>query len=248
MPATWQPVYWTLHSKRFQKIEAFTFISLCLVAQGQKSLESLWERLHDPDRQLHDKRVDRLLTRLNSMQVVAGLILTADAVFLTTAPPDSTAKWLKYDNVGSYHVVMISFVTALTCVVTSTIYLLIATHAEPEWLIALWKEDRLKLMLSQLLMSSSFLLLLLSILFCGLGGIIAGYDSDCTWIVFSSIAIPAIGLMMATVTIWHLWPSDHLIQAAIEASSGNSPHDAGIQRQVSTKSFHHYQTVSMSSV
>ncbi|GJE84091.1 hypothetical protein PsYK624_001660 [Phanerochaete sordida] len=121
------PEYWKFEfdgMPTFLRLPLQTFLTLiCLASLGHRDLTSYWEVCSDERRWLESN--DRLMDRLNAIVLVAGLVLSSNAAFLTTAPPIPAD--FNYNEYKSYICLLISFTSALgTLIVGSGITFIMA--------------------------------------------------------------------------------------------------------------------------
>ncbi|KAG1772514.1 hypothetical protein EV702DRAFT_625948 [Suillus placidus] len=153
------------------------FKALCMIAISKSSVTH-WEELRqNPEQPKWDKQKKMVINRFENMNIVAGLVLTSSAVFISTSPP--TQSFIPYGNQGSYILEVMSFVAALISLMTGTSVLIIydTCYAHKDVLES-FKESRLRLVCCLILMAFPSLALVVSTLALMTAVFTTGFISD----------------------------------------------------------------------
>ncbi|KAG2346215.1 hypothetical protein BDR05DRAFT_70016 [Suillus weaverae] len=153
------------------------FRVLCMIAISKSSVEH-WEELRQsPEDPKWDKHKKLVTNRFENMNIVAGLVLTSSAVFISTSPP--TQSFVPYGNHVSYILEVLSFVTALISLMTGTSVLVVYdTCYAHKGILESLEKSRLRLILCLMLMAFPSLALVVSTLALMIAVFIAGFISD----------------------------------------------------------------------
>ncbi|TFY56368.1 hypothetical protein EVG20_g8952 [Dentipellis fragilis] len=116
--------------KSLNPILEIAFRILCLVSLGHARLGDVWDICNsDEDTWLRAK--DRLWNRVNSITIVAGLLLGSTAAFATTTPP--RPELVDYAALGSYRCIMASFGITLGGLVVGSAMLFVMSKCRAKW-------------------------------------------------------------------------------------------------------------------
>ncbi|KIY64498.1 hypothetical protein CYLTODRAFT_401809 [Cylindrobasidium torrendii FP15055 ss-10] len=81
--------------------------------------------------------------RLSNIILVAGLLLATAAVFITTAPPESSI--LNYTQRGPYISIIGSFGLLIGGIIVGSAVLLVLTRLQPEWMLDVFCADKFRI-------------------------------------------------------------------------------------------------------
>ncbi|KAF9778707.1 hypothetical protein BJ322DRAFT_484964 [Thelephora terrestris] len=105
----------------------------CVISLGHGSLRDVWKVSHPecPD-EVWEKGRNELRERLNNINVVAGLLLSAMVGFCTTDPPGG-ARILPYTNTGPYCVLLTSIGLSLGGLIVGSATAFVIHKSRAEW-------------------------------------------------------------------------------------------------------------------
>ncbi|KAI0026633.1 hypothetical protein K488DRAFT_75201 [Vararia minispora EC-137] len=110
-----------------------TFTFLCLVAYGDKDPHDLWELAHGARRSRAEwsEQVKPLTDRLATICILAGLLVSTTATFITTTPPMPSKS--DYTAGAIYGCLLCSFNIILGGLAVGTIILFIMNKCDQNW-------------------------------------------------------------------------------------------------------------------
>ncbi|TFY56364.1 hypothetical protein EVG20_g8953 [Dentipellis fragilis] len=127
------PLWWRLEFKAVAPLDGvfeIWFEILCIISIGHANLEDLWIVCNSDDDTWASNR-GLLWNRINTITIVAGLLLGATSAFATTMPP--TAGLLNYTERGPYRCILLSFALTLGALVVSSATLFVMTNCPAKW-------------------------------------------------------------------------------------------------------------------
>ncbi|KIK69333.1 hypothetical protein GYMLUDRAFT_644792 [Collybiopsis luxurians FD-317 M1] len=150
MPQHWKPPS--------SKIGRIIFNALSLMALGHPGMEPTWTAIkleEEGDESVWAERIQQLVGRLSSMNVVAGLLLTTCATFLTTLPPKP--DMINYTLRGPYMCVGGSFALLIGAIIVGSTAYLVAGTVKSHWAKEVLYCDHLHIYCTLLLLSYPFI-------------------------------------------------------------------------------------------
>ncbi|KAA1477606.1 hypothetical protein DENSPDRAFT_615771 [Dentipellis sp. KUC8613] len=106
------------------------FRVLCLVSLGHPNLTAVWN-ICNSDEDTWIRAKDRLWNRINTITIIAGLLLGSTAAFATTSPP--RPDLVDYTTLGSYRCTMASFGITLGSLVVGSTVMFVMTKCHAKW-------------------------------------------------------------------------------------------------------------------
>ncbi|KAG2071030.1 hypothetical protein BDR04DRAFT_570958 [Suillus decipiens] len=94
------PRHWVVPDFKEQPIPSVLFRILCLISMGRPSLKYHWKSKISDD--VWDKHRKTFVDRLSNTNIVAGLVLTTSAVFISTQPPPDIVSSIHYTRLLSF--------------------------------------------------------------------------------------------------------------------------------------------------
>ncbi|KAA1477605.1 hypothetical protein DENSPDRAFT_786865 [Dentipellis sp. KUC8613] len=150
------------------------FRILCLIALGHANLEDLWVICNsDEDSWLDIK--DRLWNRINTITIVAGLLLGSTAAFLTTTPP--TPDLFDYSARSSYRCILLSFGLTIGCLIVGSAMLFVMAKCQAEWFCKTMMGSRLRVCCTLIIIAYPFFCIGVSTTIFSFGFLLAGWHS-----------------------------------------------------------------------
>ncbi|KAJ3537692.1 hypothetical protein NM688_g6640 [Phlebia brevispora] len=152
VPEGWlsqMPEHWRTPEKPLARI---VFSALCVGALGQYSLAHLWDACREDE--TFRIRKERMMERLTTISVVAGLLLGAMAAFVTTTPP--LPNLLNYNLRGPYILMFYSFSSTLAVIVVSSAILYALSEMKRDWFVNSFVKTRANVYCFLLLMGYPF--------------------------------------------------------------------------------------------
>lgn len=154
----------------------------CVIGLGHASLNAVWERCYEdcPDEVWEHFR-DELRERMEHINVVAGLLISAMAAFCTTDPP-ADARLLPYTNTASYCAIFLSVNLALGGLVVGSTTAFVIHKASAKWFHEAMMGSQPRICATMVLLSYPFLSVGASTCVAATGLLIATSRSGVTWI------------------------------------------------------------------
>ncbi|KAE9396214.1 hypothetical protein BT96DRAFT_1021485 [Gymnopus androsaceus JB14] len=125
------PRHWKPPGHRIGKI---AFNALCLMSFGHAGLDSVWAAImlwEEGDESAWAEGIQQTLDRLTNINVVASLLLSTCAAFITTPPPNPAM--VNYTLRGPYLCILGSFALLIGGIIVCSASLLVTGKARPYW-------------------------------------------------------------------------------------------------------------------
>ncbi|KAI0032638.1 hypothetical protein K488DRAFT_85680 [Vararia minispora EC-137] len=174
----------------FRAIIEKTFAFLCLVAYGEKDLHDIWEVAHRDtcSRTEWLEQIKPLTDRLATICILAGLLVSTTAAFITTTPP--VPSMFDYTVEGIYGCLLCSFAIILGGLAVGTIILFIMTKCDQDWFRQMHLSSRSRIICLTVILAYPFISIM--------AGIVLGALSLCVAILITaSTAFRVISVLVA---------------------------------------------------
>ncbi|KAA1477604.1 hypothetical protein DENSPDRAFT_615588 [Dentipellis sp. KUC8613] len=127
------PDWWNFECRVARPLDTIietAFRVLCLVSLGHPNLGDVWD-ICNSDEETWLRGKDRLWNRVNTITIVAGLLLGSTAAFATTSPP--RPDLVDYATLGSYRCILASFGLTLGGLIAGSTILFVMTKCHANW-------------------------------------------------------------------------------------------------------------------
>ncbi|KAF8662790.1 hypothetical protein AX16_001074 [Volvariella volvacea WC 439] len=133
MPDFWQATYYTRkHSGSFiWRLESIVFTTLAITTFGTKTLQPVWDVVRPGNEEGFIGYKNRLQNQTQNMNIVSGLLLATNAVFLTTVPPRPDLS--DYTTIAPYVCMLASFAMTMGSLLAGSSLLFVMNHSTAEW-------------------------------------------------------------------------------------------------------------------
>ncbi|KAJ3532781.1 hypothetical protein NM688_g7373 [Phlebia brevispora] len=197
------PKHWEPPEGRFGR---FFFFILCLGSLEHHSMNHVWEACREEDSFTAHK--ERVMKRLKTISLEAGLLLAALAAFITTTPPLSYA--LDYNERASYIFLGWSLSCTLGAVVICSANLWILSETNRLWFRNILAATRLNLCCFLLLMCLPSLLIVIATNTAAFGLLIAALASqDIVVQVGGTVFLLTVLAISSSAYTWLFWAALH---------------------------------------
>ncbi|KIK69331.1 hypothetical protein GYMLUDRAFT_153325 [Collybiopsis luxurians FD-317 M1] len=125
------PDHWSAPRDNIGKL---VFNTLCLMSFGHAGLEPLWGAIileEEGDESVWAEQTRQTIDRLTNINVVAGLLLTSCATFITTFPP--RPDMINYTLRGPYLCLLGSFALLIGGLIVGSAWVLVTGKTRPHW-------------------------------------------------------------------------------------------------------------------
>ncbi|KZV62581.1 hypothetical protein PENSPDRAFT_617775 [Peniophora sp. CONT] len=175
MPRHWRTDYAdNVRPAYLRPILRGAFTTFCMIAYGHRTLEEQWRVLHETSAFLEEKR--RLSSMVQTVNVVATLLLASTATFITTTPPKLGI--IDYTRRGPYICLFASFGLLLGGIIVGCIVQFAFSSSTQRWVRDTLMKTRFRIWVLMLLLGYPFISIALAASVNILGLLVAAWSSD----------------------------------------------------------------------
>ncbi|KIP07286.1 hypothetical protein PHLGIDRAFT_425579 [Phlebiopsis gigantea 11061_1 CR5-6] len=173
--------------------------TLCLISFGHPSLHPVYDICLAP-RTVWQESTDRLYDRLNTIVVVAGLLLSATGAFVTTIPP--LPNILNYTERGPYLCLFVSWGLSLGTLIVGSAIMFVVSKCEPSWFQRTHMNSRSRIVCTMWLIGFPFISMGASTAMAAIGLLVAAWTSRDLLVVKGAVWLLLFPVSCIPVWIW----------------------------------------------
>ncbi|GJE84090.1 hypothetical protein PsYK624_001650 [Phanerochaete sordida] len=174
MPDHWN-LNFTENAPKFVRLPLRVFLKLlCLASLGHASMESYWKVCREDERTWLES-TDRLMDRLNAIVLVAGLVLSSTAAFVTTAPP--TDGDFNYNVYAAYILLLISFLSSLGTLMVGAGIAFVLAKCDRDWFVDTHLGSQSRILCTMYIIAYPFCSMSFSGTMAALGLLVSAFNS-----------------------------------------------------------------------